>query len=213
MFNNSKRSVLPEVDRDDSLVLLTTETYDGYYAAELFHDKTQALAKMQRQKRTRSVDPTEKIKDGFMDKEGVIRRVQSLGESLSPDGKVIWRVSQKCFLPDSYGQFDWDNYFATRDEADALYNETVSLYRNQAHEIPAVTLKESKSKDEMLVFLNDKPAVYIDFLARPVGQITDVGTILLNAFAAPKSNSAVSKQPVTTNSPELSESFTLHLFN
>ena len=180
MNNKHSDEVPPTYDNDGNLFVLTTETYEGQYQAELFTNKTQALAKMQRQKKTRSIDPSYTIKDGFMATDGVLRRVQSLDESLSPEGKIIWRVSQKCFLPGTYGKMDWDNYFATREEAKALFAERVIQYHLQGNGNPAVTIKESE--DEMLVIINNKPAVYLDFLARPVGELTQVGSVILKAF-------------------------------
>lgn len=175
-----KGSVLPAPNRDDSPVVLTTESYEGQYHAELYNDKALALAKLEQMKEGKVIDPTYDIKNGFMITNGVMHRVQTLDEALSPDGKIVWRVSQKCFLPETFGRMDWDNYFTTREDAKELFDERAQLYRLQAEGQRRMRIEEAE--DQMLVFLKGKPAIYLDFLARPVGEITEKGTVILRSF-------------------------------
>lgn len=172
--------VLPGTNRDDSPVVLTTETYDGHYHAELFHDIALALATLKQQKEGKEIDLTYEIENGFMTTDGVLRRVVSLDQALSLDGKVVWRVGQRCFLPETFGKMDWDNYYTTQAEAKALYDERTNLYRQMAEGNKRIRIEEDE--DQMTVFLKGKPAVYLDVLARPIGEMDQVGTVLLTSY-------------------------------
>ena len=161
-------------------VLLTTETFEGQYSAKLFRNRNEALKTLNLMRKTNEVDPHEHIKGGFMTTDGVIHRVVSFDDALALDNKVIWFVSQKCFLPEVYDMFDWANYFTTKAEAEQLFKERVEIYQEMIEGLPR--LKSESSDTDYLITMDKKPVVYLEYWARPIGDIYQVGAVMLPMF-------------------------------
>ena len=156
-----------------NLFLLTKETYEGQYDAFYFNTNEEAMEYYERLKSETEGHETE---DGFMTKEGVFHRVVTIPEAIGLDGKVVWYVSHKCFVPGVYGQFDWINYFTTKEEAKALFDERAELYRQIVKGKSNLTIEEDG--EQMLIKKDGKPMVYLDFLAAPIGEIVKVGSFM-----------------------------------
>ena len=163
-------------EQNDHVVLLTKETYEGEYSADIFENRNDADKVMRRLRQTNPIS-SEPIRCGFMTTSGVVYRVVSPDTAISPNGKVVWYVSHKCFVPGVYGQFDWINYFATKSEAKALFDERAEMYKSMVEGQPSITIKEDE--EQLLILVEGKPVVYLDFLAAPVGEVVKIGALML----------------------------------
>ena len=161
---------------NDQVVLLTRETYEGEYSADIFKNRSEADKVMKRIRLTNPIS-SEPVRCGFMTTNGVVFRVVTPDMALSPNGKVVWYVSHKCFVPGVYGQFDWINYFATKSEAKALFDERAEMYKSMVDGQPSITIKEDE--EQLLILVDGKPVVYLDFLAAPVGEVVKTGALML----------------------------------
>ena len=174
-MNNKIDSTIPARGDGRNLYLLTKETYEGEYDAFYFDTKEEAIEWYERLKSKAEGHETE---DGFLTKNGVLHRVVTIPEALGLNGKAVWYVSHKCFMPGVYGQFDWINYFTTKEEAKALFDERAEIYRQIVKGKPNLTIEEDG--EQMLIKQDGKPMVYLDFLAAPVGEIVKVGSFLFS---------------------------------
>ena len=164
----------------NQVVLLTTETPEGQYSATFFSDKTEAEEELNRMKKAEQVDHGWSLKNGFRNPEGIGHRVVTIGEALGLDGKLVWRVRQKCFLSGTYGQFDWANYFSTKQDALKLFQERAAIYKRMIEGQANISTKEDD--EQLLILVDGKPVVYLDYLAAIVGEVNKVGTVMLPAL-------------------------------
>ena len=168
-------------DASSQVVFLTTETYQGKYSAVLYETRTDALKKLNTMRKT-SRGHIESCKGGFMTESGVKHRVLTPDEALSLDGKVVWYVSHKCFIPESYGRMDWINYFSTKEEAKNYFEERAGIYRDMVKDQSNIIV--TSDDEQLLILVDKKPVVYLDYLAAPIGEILNEGTLTLDGLTS-----------------------------
>jgi hypothetical protein len=162
--------------------ILTEEGFDGAYKATAYDQESDALEELKRLMATKPDCRTILDGKGFIDKDETQYRVLTLDEAIGTDGKMVWVIHQKCFDMDFCSLFDWENYFSTKEEADALYQERVSLYRVLALKQPKIDIHENEDRDQIFILVNDIPRVLLEYHARPIGEITNVGTLMLDTY-------------------------------
>ena len=178
-MNDFKQIPTSFEDASSQVFFLTTETYQGEYSAVLFGKRTDALKKLNIMKNT-SRGHTKSCKGGFMTESGIKHRVLTPDEALSLDGKVVWYVSHKCFIPGSYGRMDWINYFSTKEEAMNYFEERARIYRDMVKDQSNIIV--TSDDEQLLILVDKKPVVYLDYLAAPIGEILNEGALTLDGL-------------------------------
>lgn len=171
-MKESSKSTIPAKGEGRNLFLLTKETYEGEYDAFYFDTKEEA---MEWYEKLKQMSGGEDLDDGFVTKDRFFHRVISLPEALSINGKGLWYVSHKCFLPGTYGKYDWLNFFATKNEAMELFKQRVEIYHDDIEKNPSLSFEENDR--ELIVLQNGIPVIYLQCLDSQIGLIEKIGTL------------------------------------
>ena len=171
MIQETKKTI-PARGDGRNLFLLTKETYEGEYDAFYFDTKEEA---MEWYEKLKQMSGGEDLDDGFVTKDRFFHRVISLPEALGLNGKGLWYVSHKCFLPDAYGKYDWLNFFSPKNEAMELFKQRAEIYHDVVKNNSNLTLKENER--EMLIMENGIPVIYLQCLDSQIGLIEKIGTL------------------------------------
>lgn len=166
----------------NQLFVLTDEGYDGAYKAAAYDQESDALEELKRLMEQKPACCMNLDDKGFIDFEETQHRVLTLDDAISTDGKMVWVIHQKCFDMDFLSMFDWENYFSTRKEAENLYQERSSLYKGIAEGQPMIEIHENEEHDQMFILVKGIPRVLLEFHAKPIGEITNVGTLMFNMY-------------------------------
>lgn len=166
----------------NQLFILTNEGFEGAYEAEAFEQESDAIAKLNELMTRIQVNSVQADRKGFIDSDENQYRILPLDEAISTDGKMVWVTHQKCFDQEFLSMFDWENYFSTMKEAKDLFDDSVNLYRMMAQGEKLIRIEENTDHDQVLILVKAIPRVLIEYHARPIGEITNEGTLLLNKY-------------------------------
>ena len=166
----------------NQLFVLTDEGYDGAYKATAYDQESDALEELKRLMEQKPACCMNIDGKGFIDEEETQHRVLPLDDAISTDGKIVWVIHQKCFDMDFLSMFDWEIYLSTRKEAEELYKERSSLYKDMAAGQPLISIHENDDQDQLFILVKEIPRVLLEFHARPIGEITNVGNLMLSFY-------------------------------
>ena len=166
-------------DSNDQYVVIS-ESYQGQYSGEIFPNKDEAYKHFEALLNSKVISDDLPVDRGFLDSEWGLHRLLPLKDAFGINGKLVWVVSHKCFLSESYGKFDWVNYYETREEAKDSFDFRANLYHEQAKSLNKVKIEEDD--EQMLIFIDEKPIVYLDYLPKPIGISLNEGSVVLSAF-------------------------------